>query len=605
MHPPDERAGRMLRLARHGRGDPRLRRHVVLVLVVAVLLGTLGTATVALSSDRASALDAARSAVARHLSVARQTLGTFGQSITLRDGQLYTDTGYRLNGDTALVDQVTALTGDGATVYQAENNHLISVATDLPLADGGASAASGPGALGDSLSGAAYQGLLGGCLASQSPGRHRGYRGDVTLYGASYLAAIAPLDDSQGACVGALLVATPLARIDAPLLPLAVILFLIGFGLAGACGAAGYYLTGPITRHASAALNAGLGEVGGTAVRLEALAGGQAARANRQLAASRHLIEELRALSEVATAIEHGVAMLRDSTGAVWAELSYPGAVPDPQAGFRAARQTAVVASQIGASAQQATALCQRLRARMNQIIAEADVLGASGREVATNARLLNAAVERVEEALGNHARPAALTAGRPSLAGAAANLRAKLAAALPQAWREALGLDHDDEADILAGRAGADDTADESDYGRSASLGSVAFWPSGHPHPSGPRPAIGRTSHGPRSGRYGRPSAPNLRPGGGHIAPRRTPINSGGPQPGGSHPGTSGLHRVSWFSDGQDFSASFPREASGQQFGTPGSGGSWGAGAQPEEGPGRNRPTPHPDSGGWMNDQL
>jgi hypothetical protein len=604
---PNERAARARRFTRRGWGSLGFQRQFVMVLVVATLLCTLGTVAAAYLGARASAVDAAQSAVTHTLLVARQTLGTYGQNIALRDGQLYTDTGYRLNGDAAMVDQVTALTGDGAMVYQAENNRLISVAGDLPLAGHGTAAKPGPGELGDSLGGAAYRALLAGCLTNQSP-RHQGYDGGVTIRGAGYVAAIAPLDDAQGTCVGALMVATPIERIDAPLRGLAGVLLLIALGLVGVFSVIGYQISGPVSRRARAALDEGLGDVGSAATRVESLANGQAGRASRQMTSARQLIEELRALSEVATAIEHGVAMLRDSTGAIWAELSYPGAAPDSQASFRAARQTAVVASQIGAAAQQAGALCQRLRARMNQVIAEADVLGDHGREVVTQARLLAVAVVQVEDALGNRVK-ASSSVHSSSVAGVAGNLLERIRASLPEAWQEALGIerDPDDEAGAAPGQDAAN--SGRPPYGHRGAFGNVASWagrPSGHPHTTGQRPAVGHTSYGPRSGRAGRPSTPNLRSGGFRTAPPRKPINSGGPQASGSHSGTSERQRAPWFSGGEDLTTGFPREAASQtpdEGSEPGTSDPWGIG--PGANPPRKRPTPPTENGEWMNDQA
>jgi Cache 3/Cache 2 fusion domain len=597
VRPLDGRAAHMRQCMRRGWGRLGFRRQFLGLLLAATLLSTLGTVAVVCVFTRASMMDATQARAARDVQVARQTLGTFGQTLALRDGQLFTDTGYRVNGDMAMVRQVTALTGEDAVVYEAEGSRLLSVASDLPMSGAGTSDTGGVGAIGDPLGGAAYQALRMGCLASPSvpPGRHQGYRGVATVLGNTYLTAILPLDDAQGLCVGALMVATPVERVDASLRLLVGLLLLIGLAVTSVFIVVGYCISAPVSRHAFATLSAGLDNVGASSARLEGLTHAQVGRTSRQIATARQLADEQRALTEVASALEHGVALLRDSTGSIWAELSYPGAAPDPYATSRAARQTAVAASQIGGATQQAAALCQRLRARMNQVIAEADVLGENGRDIAAEARRLSSAVENLQEALGNRL-------GRAPSA-------SRMGALGLRAWLGSLGA----RAMIYAQSVLSDqgDTDEDEDRGHPAHRASDdVLWSSEHAAASGHPVTSDYASHAPRPRRTGRPSAQaDLRLSSLPLPPYHAPWPDGS-RPDTKHPHTSGRDHAPWSPEEVDLRADQGRYAAAQLPDEVAEPGAYGSSGFRTGGPARSPrlargSAPLAGGGDWMNDQL
>jgi hypothetical protein len=392
----DQGAPRMRGLARPGWRRLGFRRQFVLMLVAATLLCTVGMVAAAYMGARANAIGMAQAREAQDLRVAWQVLGTHGSSVLIQKGQLQTGSGYVINGDHAVVDQITALAGDQAAIYEMENNQLVLVASDLHT---GASSA-----LGTTLGGSAYQAVLGDCLASPAATSdcHAGYRGPVTIGRTGYIAAVVPLMDAQGTLVGALEVATPTEAIEAPLRTLAGLLLLIGLAAMALFIVIGFRVSNPVSRRAFTALAAGLDGIDGVAARLGIQARTQASRAGRQAISARHLTDELRTLNELATAIENGAAMLQQATGGVWAELSHPGAQVDAQTCLRTARHAAVVGGQLGVAAEQAFELCRRMRTTVNHLIAESGALCDSGGETARAATDLRDALERAEAALGN-----------------------------------------------------------------------------------------------------------------------------------------------------------------------------------------------------------
>lgn len=203
-----------------------------------------------------------------------------------------------------------------------------------------------------------------------------------------------------------------------PVRPEAGLLMLIGLALTAVCLLAGFRLSGPVSRRAYDALTGGLDEIAASAVEMEALAAAQTTRSRQQALLARQLSDEVRALGETAERMEQGVALLRETAGQMWAEMSYPAAAVDAPLveapiSARAARQAAVTASQLGAALEQTSALCYRLRARTNLVIAEASLLSAHGRDAERQLGALRAGVVRVEEALGyNGASAAAPGAG-------------------------------------------------------------------------------------------------------------------------------------------------------------------------------------------------
>ena len=362
------------------------------------------------------------------------------------------------------------------------------------------------------------------------------------------------------------------------------VLLVIGLALTVLCLLAGYRLSGPVSRRAYDALTGGLDDIAESAVRMEALSSAQTTRARQQAHLARQLSEEVRALGETAERLEQGVALLRETAGAIWAEMSYPASAVDAPIRGRSARQAAVTASQLGAALEQAASLCYRLRARTNLVIAEADLLGAHGRETERQLGTLRAGVVRVEEALGrDHSPTGSLEAPQAS----------------PQDARgRAVRLD---EAGARAMWSRADTHA-RSAWGLLRALGAVAAQWGARRVPTGDDPrgaspgraalvvSRGLTAHGP--GNSGGSGAGRMTPGR-HSAAGRP-----------AHPGNS----TSWGRapshprlPGEPLR---PRGASGGRFAMPD-----GLGAPPESPPGsqpdqprRARHTPQPGGDEWLN---
>lgn len=598
----DVQAARIRRTVQRRWRQLGFRRQFVMLLVAATLLSTLGTVIAAYFGARSVALDSAQARVTREVRVAGEVLAMHGQNISVRDGQLYTDGGFRLNGDSQLAGQISNMTGDGAAVYQVEGQQLIGVAGNL--GDGGNAV------MGDTLTGAAYQALLGGCPTS-SPASivcQHSYRGVVTIHGTAYVAAFAPLRSAQGNAVGALAVATPLDSIEAPLRVLAGVLLLIGLTLTGGFIIAGYRISGPVSHRAFTTLRDGLDDIGGGAGQVGRLAHTMSVRSTRQQATARQLLNEVRMLDEAAQALGQGISILRDATGQLWAEMSYPGAAPS--AGSRTARQVAVAASQIGGASDQATAVCQSLRARMNQIIAEAGLLADGGREAELRARELGAALEHIEAALGSR--------GMLPVSG-------RTGSSLPTPSELVRGTNRLPAVPPNAGETGATPAA-------GGPKGGGASWPDGRLRWTGGDPTAGHMSHAPRAGQPERPGPhPNLN-GSGYFRAVPRPSNPDQRLSRG-HPGTSGRERTPWFSDEQDLGGTLPRDPG--PAGASGPSGAFGAhrlpdvgGVQPgaprDPGPGQpgapgprapesgdpsqpprggSHPTPRPRPSDWMND--
>lgn len=637
---------------RHGGQRLSFRRQFVLVLVAATLVSTLGTVAAAYFGARAIALQMAETHTAQELRMASQILSSHGQALSISDGQLATDTGYRFNGDPTAVRQITSAVGDAAAIYQVEGDRLVSIASDLPSNQGQQGASTGTESVGTVLDSPVYQVLEGNCPATtpMPASCHQQYLGSIMIQNVAYVAAIVPLLDAQGTCVGALAVATPVERIEAPLRLLAGFLLLIGLGLTALSIVIAYRVSGPVSHRALAALSSGLDDVGVSAHRLDQVARTQVARSTRQVGAARHLIEELRTLSEVATALQHGVDMLRDSTSDVWAEMSHPGVAPDPHACLRAARQVAVVASQLGGSADQAQAFCQRLRAIMNQVIGEASALRDSGQLTEERAQELSTAIAAVEAELGNRLSANPYTGAHSRLAFAAGNvsprqltdeaarggspqrrladrLRALRAWSPLKRWTTTHGDPgatgpvhiHPDQDSARLPQAEDHDTprwpwqhgrvggpVDRDGAGPSvagAYRSGESSWPDRLPRPTVQRPDIERLSHPPRAQRPGyssrlpRPMPPDF-----SVGMQRATANSG-PHSMGSHPSTSGRQRAPWYSDGTDLDDAM-RHGEPPQTGAPDG---WQPQAFEEQLPPPRpapRQTPPPGSGHWMNDQ-
>ena len=382
----------------------RLNRQFAPLLVGITLLCTLGLTGLAYVGARSYAVTGAEARALQDIQVERQLILPQGAAPRLQDGQLVvkgTSAPLVLNGDTTLVDQTRSLTGDDATIYQAEGSRLVAVATDLPVADSSGVAVPGSRALGDVLTGPALDAVQGTCTLSGPPSCHQTYQGTITVRGLSYAAALVPLYDANGTYVGALGVAEPLDTVVAPAVQLSVVLLVAALLLAVLALVIGFWLFGALAERALGTLDLRLRLVADAASEVERLAQLQATRAERQERVARQASEQARALDAMAEVMEQGRASLRVASGDVWAEMSQPGMLADPIAAVRLAQQAAVAAAQVGSAAEDARDACHQLVGLMNHIIAEGAIVGDGGLEMETRAKDLRAAVESVEVTVG------------------------------------------------------------------------------------------------------------------------------------------------------------------------------------------------------------
>ncbi|HEY7982753.1 MAG TPA: hypothetical protein VID73_01215 [Ktedonobacterales bacterium] len=324
---------------------------------------------------------------------------------------------------------------------------------------------------------------------------------------------------------------------------------LVGLLLTGGFMLAAMRIAGPLSPAALAALYASLDDALDSARQVDGGLRAQLTRTTQQSATARHLMDEIRTLTDVANALEHGVALLRDSTGQL-----YTAGAPTPEARAQTARVVAVAASQIGGAAEQATALCQRLRVFTNQVIAETHTLGENGQQAAHHAASVAAALRRIESALS--------MVGTSSSGG----LRAMDAVqgALARVAAPPRG------AHLAPAEAPAPPAAAQPTTPRASLRAPVPPRRSAWQH-------TGRTV--PRLGRSGRPMThPHLQ-GGDALGTSGYRAGSGGPRPGGNHPSTARHIQRPWYTD---------EPAAGADDDQP---------TRPES---AMHPTPRPDTGDW-----
>lgn len=394
-----ERPGRRLALRRLG-----LHKRFLPLLVAVTLLSTVFITICAYFGARADAITAAQAQAAQDVRVERQLLAAQGGSITLNDNHLQVGVDASvlvLNGDTSFVDHTRLLLSAHVTIYQLEGNQLIAIATNLPMTNRQGKSISGTRALGDVLSGAAMNALLGACGPTDTTGCHRSYQGVVEVRGISYVAAYAPLYDASGAFVGALSAAIPLDQVVAPTVQLIVLLVFVGLLAALISLVVGYWAFGRLSRNTLDALDIRLLGVAATATELGHTARAQATRTIRQGQIARQASEYVRSLNALAGTMARSHDVLQQSAGDVWNEMSQPGLPPDPTATARLARQATVTMAHVGSAAKDATDLCSHLITLINRVIAEGTVVAESGHEMEQRAQELRDAVEHVEVTVG------------------------------------------------------------------------------------------------------------------------------------------------------------------------------------------------------------
>ncbi|MFI5273017.1 MAG: Cache 3/Cache 2 fusion domain-containing protein, partial [Ktedonobacterales bacterium] len=381
-----------------------LQQRFVPLLVALTLVSSLGVAALAYLGERDSAITGAQARTAQDVHVLRRLLADQGAGLTTHNDQLVVGQDNAvlvLNGDTTVVDGARDVTGTDATIYQLRGPALTAIASNLPTVDTHGNALPGSRLLGGALTGPAYDALLGGCGAADMASCHHSYSGVIAVHGLSYVASYAPLYDNNGAFIGALSAATPLASVLAPVTQQAVLLVMIGLLVGMVALVAGYWVFDSISRKLLATLDAQLDAVATHAVQLSGLAREQVTRASRQEHAARLVSEQARTLDGMAREMDQGYASLRSSAGELWAEMSQPGAAPDPARTLEHAKHSAVIAARIGTSAASARDLCRQIVTLMNHILADGTGIAGGGRELEAAAVELRESVEHVEVTLG------------------------------------------------------------------------------------------------------------------------------------------------------------------------------------------------------------
>ena len=386
-------------------------------MLAITLLSTIGVASVAFMGTRLLIVSDAQARLAQDTKVERQLLADQGAGVSVNDNRLIVGADNNiitLNDDSTLVDRTQAAIGANATIYQLEGPDLVAISTTLPVIKGG-HAVSGARALGDKLSGAPLSALVGDCGASDNNACHHAYQGVVTLHGATYVAAFDPLYDLSGNFVGALATATPYSTVIAPCVALAVILVLIGLLMALIGVATSLWAYGSSAGKMIESLDWRLTQVANSASDLEYLAHGQVERAERQRRMALQVGEQARRLDTIAGSLAQRQSELREAAGSIWAEMSQPGAPMDANAAQRLARQSAVVAGQMGTDAGDARLNCRQLVTLMNHVIAESEAIEATGDEMREHASDLRGSVEQVEVTVGERLLPRAPAGARKS----------------------------------------------------------------------------------------------------------------------------------------------------------------------------------------------
>ena len=400
------------------RGEyPRLRLHqrFLPLLIALAAVCTLSMAGLAYVGARVNAIGDAGQRELRNASVARQLIADQGPNLVIADGHLVVgvdSASLTLNNDTAIVDRARGLDNAYTTIYQIEGANLVAISTNLPTSDGHGHAAGATRALGDALSGPAYDSLLGQCGSSDTQACHQPYSGVVPIRGIDYIAGFQPMFDSSGAFVGALGSATPLETVTAPAVQLAVLLLLVGLLAALLCIMVGVWFFNAFTLGTLHALDARLDGVATAATTLDGVARAQIERAGRQNGAARRVHEHMRTLDALSTSLDQGHAELRETASEIWAGMSQPGMEHAPERALELARQSAVVSARVGTTAAHLRDLCRQLGTLMGTVVSESNAVTDSGRELQLCAHELGESINGVAATLGEPVGPRSPSGG-------------------------------------------------------------------------------------------------------------------------------------------------------------------------------------------------
>jgi len=373
--------------------------HFLPLLVSATLLTTLALVFIAYLTIRADVLASQQQHVSRDVHVAQEVLAGPSGTFALRSGQLVAVTPVgqvALTAGGAQMVHVRELTGERSALYAVQGMGLSAVATD------------GLGALGQAPPSEAVSALIGDCGPLAPVSCHHRYVGGVHLHDGQYTAAYVPLFDANGAFIGALAVGQPQSVVLAPAAQFTIVLLFVGLLVTLVVLAAGIWTYNVLSGEMLDTLHLRLNHLATVAAELEHAATTQVVAARRQERMARQISDGARDIDTLANSMKLGHATMHDSATGIWAEMSQPGAAPDPATAMRLARQAVVMAARIGVAAEDARSRCNHVVRLMNQVIAEGHVLSGHGHETERQAAELRGVVEQIERALGEPLAPRA-----------------------------------------------------------------------------------------------------------------------------------------------------------------------------------------------------
>ena len=288
-----------------------------------------------------------------------------------------------------LSDRISAMTGDDAALFQYNGQSLVAVAAhDIDI-------------VGAPLPSAAEPAIVGSCGPVAPVDCHHVYSGVVRAGGVEYAATYTPIFDADGAFVGALMVATPLAEalagVNAAMLALTVIGLLLALLVIGV----GAYRFNRSTGQTLGELQTHLRVVAVSTVAMEHAAHAAVLASRRQEQLARQIGDGARGLDALVTSVNQGYPALQQSAGAIWAEVSQPGATPDPTVVMRLARETTLMATRIGAGMEDARVYSDHITKLMNHVVAQGRIAAQGGQETQRAAQELRTSIESVEAILG------------------------------------------------------------------------------------------------------------------------------------------------------------------------------------------------------------
>jgi hypothetical protein len=301
--------------------------------------------------------------------------------------------------------RIRELTGERSALYMLQGTGLGAVATD------------GLGAVGQPPAPDVASALIGDCGPLALASCHHQFVGGIRLHDGEYTTAYVPLFDATGAFIGALGVGQPQSAVLAPAAQFSIVLLFVGLLVTLVVLAAGIWTYNVLSGEMLDALHLRLNHLATVAAELEHAATTQVVAARRQERMARQISDGARDIDTLVHSMNQGHATMHDSATGIWAEMSQPGAAPDPVTAMRLARQAVVMAARIGVAAEDARSRCNHVVRLMNQVIAEGHVLSGHGHETERRAAELRGVVEQIERALGEPLAPRASSSSPSRLA--------------------------------------------------------------------------------------------------------------------------------------------------------------------------------------------